>query len=193
MSITRWCHVTWCFTVLTVKYVSDWRNYHFFDSPAVLAKLLQWMWAWRHNLLIEWGKYLSCSVVMAFIVICHHVSKYTKPWGHWKLWQWLSVLISLTHFEVLQLLHSQKITPAWSPFLADLKLTLRASPRGRTSPTWWSTPHHRRRWTRFESTPTPPGLTSLLPGFSWNNAINKMKSWQLQTWGKRRPLYFEAL
>ena len=41
MSITRWCHVTWCFTVLTVKYVSDWRNCHFFDSPAVLAKLLQ--------------------------------------------------------------------------------------------------------------------------------------------------------
>jgi len=105
MSITRWCHFTWCFTVLTVKYVSDWRNCHFFDSPAVLAKLLQWMWANKnqsgcgHDVMtcwFEWGKYLSCSVVMAFNVICHHVSKYTKPWGHWKLWQWLSVLTSLT-------------------------------------------------------------------------------------------------
>ena len=53
MSITRWCHVTWCFTVLTVKYVPDWRNCHFFDSPAVLAKLPVnvseqkpiWLWA----------------------------------------------------------------------------------------------------------------------------------------------------
>ena len=107
MSITRWCHVTWCFTVLTVKYVSDWRNCHFFDSPAVLAKLLQWMWenenqsGCGHYVMtcwFEWGKYLSCSVVMVFIVICHHVSKYTKPWGHWKLWQWLSILTSLTRF-----------------------------------------------------------------------------------------------
>ena len=146
------------------------------------SQSFQWMWANKtqsgcgHDVMtcwFEWGKYLSCSVVMAFIVICHHVSKYTKPWGHWKLWQWLSVLISLTHFEVLQLLHSQKITPAWSPFLADLKLTLRASPRGRTSPTLLSTPHHRRRWTCFGNTPTPPGQTSLLPGFSWNNDICK--------------------
>ena len=68
-----------------------------FSSECERTKSI-WLWAWRHDLLIEWGKYLSCSVVMAFIVICHHVSKYTKPWGHWKLWQWLSILTSLTRF-----------------------------------------------------------------------------------------------
>ena len=88
---------------------------------------------------------------------------------------------------------SKKITPAWNPSLADLKLTPHASPRGRTSPTWLSTPHHRRRWTCSGSTPAPLGLTSLLPGFSWNIEVRNMRSWQLQTWGNRRHLYFEAL
>ena len=59
MSITRWCHVTWCFTVLTVKYVSDWRNCHFFDSPAVLAKLLQWMWRTKTNLVVGMTSWLA--------------------------------------------------------------------------------------------------------------------------------------
>ena len=140
-----------------------------------------WLWAWRHDLLIWMRKYFSGGVVMAFVVICHHISKYTKPWGHWKLWQWFP------HFT------HRLFTPAWSPFLADLKFTLRASHRGRTSPTWWSTPHHRRHWTCFGSTPTPLGLTSLQPVFSWKNDICKMKSWKLQTWGSRRHLYFEAL
>ena len=71
------------------------------------SQSFQWMWANKnqsgcgHDVMtcwFEWGKYLSCSVVMAFIVICHHVSKYTKPWGHWKLWQWLSILTSFTRF-----------------------------------------------------------------------------------------------
>ena len=43
MSITRWCHVRWCFTEITVKDVSGWRNSQFFVSLAAHAKVLQCM------------------------------------------------------------------------------------------------------------------------------------------------------
>ena len=39
----------WCFTVITVKDVSDWRNCQFFVSLAALAKLLLCMRANKHQ------------------------------------------------------------------------------------------------------------------------------------------------
>ena len=95
-----------------VSLCSQWNKFLIGEIVISLIHLqfsqsFQWMWANKnhsgcgHDVMtcwLEWGKYLSCSVVMAFIVICHHVSKYTKPWGHWKLWQWLYILTSLTRF-----------------------------------------------------------------------------------------------
>ena len=49
MNITTWCHVSLCFTVLTMKYVSDLRYCQFLDSPAALAKLLQYMRENKHQ------------------------------------------------------------------------------------------------------------------------------------------------